>query len=158
MSIITLAVWVALSGCSKKEDAQMDLSALVPPTAVVVTPEEPPKKLEFPKYFYPYLDERDPFAPLLAGSGTGRPGSMTLMQNFGNLELKGILRDRGGKVAIIGTSSGENFVLKSGRIYDQRNHIVTGVTGIIKEGSVVLITSNRTVKELPLRRTGGYYR
>ncbi len=158
MNVLTLAVCIAFFGCSKKGDDQMDLAALVPPTPSIVTPEEPPKKLEFPKYFYPYQEERDPFVPLLAGSGSGRPGSMSLMQNFGSLELKGILRDRGGKVAIIGTASGDNFVLKSGRIYDQRNHIVNGVTGIIKEASVVLITSNRTVKELPLKRTGGYYR
>ncbi len=136
----------------------MDLAALVPPTPMVVTPEEPTKKLEFPKYYYPHMDDRDPFTPLLAGSGSGRPGALTLIQNFGSLELRGILNDRSGKVAIIGTTSGENFVLKSGRIYDQRNHLVNGVTGIIKENSVVLITSNRTVKELPLKRSAGFYR
>ena len=35
--------------------------------------------------------------------------------------------------------------------------LINGVTGIIKESSVVLISANRTVKELPLKKSG-YYR
>lgn len=136
----------------------MDLSKLIPPTTVAVQAQEAPQKLEVARYYYPSSDERDPFAPLSgSASYSGRSNSQMVFQNFANLELRGIMRDRKGKIAVIGATSGEAFVLKSGRIYDQRNHLINGVTGIIKESSVVLISSNRTVKELPLKRSA-YYR
>ena len=69
------------------------------------------------------------------------------------MELKGILKDRRGKVAIISASDGEYYVLKSGRIYDRKSRVIPGVSGIIKEKSVVLISQNRTITELFLHRT-----
>ena len=144
---------IFLAGCSGKDDYK-SLSELVPsPTQAAAAP-QPEAKAETPRYFYPYASKRDPFAPLVgsagyAGSSSGSQGLSS--GELTNLELKGILRDRKGKVALISASDGEAFVLRSGRIYDKKNRIVSGISGIIKENSVILISQNRTVTELSLR-------
>ncbi len=142
-------------GCSKKKSDVQSLAELVPspkePVGAIMQPEP---RLEPPRYFYPYSAKRDPFTPLL-GTLARRPGGDGLGLTGGeltNLELKGILRDRKGKVAIIAASDGEPFILRAGRIYDQKNRIVSGVSGIIKENSVIIITQNRAMTELSLRK------
>lgn len=144
---------IFLTGCSGKDDYK-SLSELVPSPKLSAEMPQPEAKAEAPRYFYPYASKRDPFAPLVgnagyAGASSGGQGLSS--GEMTNLELKGILRDRKGKVALISASDGEPFVLRSGRIYDKKNRIVSGISGIIKENSVILISQNRTVTELSLR-------
>jgi hypothetical protein len=104
------------------------------------------------KYVYPYLQQRDPFIPLVGGSSGSGGASSGSFENLGNLELRGIIKDRRGKAALISSSDGDAYVLRSGRVYDRRNRVIAGVQGVIKENSVVLISQNKAVKELPLIR------
>ena len=147
-----LLLSVLLAGCSGKDEYK-SLAVLVPSPTQKAAPPAPEVKPETPRYVYPYASMRDPFTPLAGGAASVGSSASQDMSNgdLGNLELKGILRDRKGKVAMISASDGEFFVLRSGRIYDKKNRIVSGISGIIKENSVVLISQNRTVTELSLR-------
>jgi Tfp pilus assembly protein PilP len=159
LALILVSLALAVTSCSKKQDESLELSLTAPSATPANVAVQQIEKIEETRYSYPYAQKRDPFVPLVggvqavqSGSGSGDIGKGEL----GNLELKGILRDRRGKVALITSTSGEPYTLRSGRIYDKKNRIVNGVSGIIKESSVVLITQNRTVKEIPLvRRESG---
>ena len=152
--LLFLVIFTA--SCSKKQEESLDVSAALTPN--FSAPVQIEKKEEPPKYFYPYAQKRDPFVPLIGGvqgSPSAKSGSdkrSVERGDVGNLELRGILRDRRGKVAMISSSSGEAYTLRSGRVYDKQNRAVSGVSGIIKENSVILITQNRTVKEIPLAK------
>ena len=151
---------VLLASCSKKKGVDLDELASRPERAEpppASTP-APVKKPEPPKYAYPYDGRRDPFMPLVGTPGSYAGSSQdaqTITQSFSNLELKGILKAKSGKIAMISATNGETYMLKSGRVFDRRNRVIHGVSGIIKENSVVLISQNKTVKELVLVRKDG---
>lgn len=118
----------------------------------------PEKRIEPKRYIYPLAYKRDPFIPLIGEMVSGTTTRVSLTDKKGEfirLELKGIIKDKKGKIALISSSHGESYTLKAGRIYDRRNQIISGVSGIIKEGSVVLFSPNRTIIELPLLRKEG---
>lgn len=150
-----LSLFLLLSSCAKKEGDEL------PPIPQNLEPPPIPaeiKKEEPPKYLYAFAGKRDPFSPLVGLAGGGEfsnpfaDSEVHPDQTFSGLELRGILRDRSGKVAVIRSQQGENYSLKGGKIYDRRNRIISGVSGIIKENSVVLISKNKIVKELPLSK------
>lgn len=121
------------------------------PTKLAIPPVE--KKDEPKRYIYPLAHKRDPFVPLIGGSVDDRKTVASLTDRkgeFTKLELKGIIKDKKGKMALIASLHGESYTLKTGKIYDKRNRIVTGVSGVIKEESVVLYSPNRTILELSL--------
>ncbi|OGR87679.1 MAG: hypothetical protein A3A86_04835 [Elusimicrobia bacterium RIFCSPLOWO2_01_FULL_60_11] len=153
--LLALTALFIVTGCSRKDEYR-SLAELIPSPKLSAEVPRPDPKMETPRYSYPYSSKRDPFTPLagsaaaLAGASSGSQGISS--GELSNLELKGILRDRKGKVALISASDGEPFVLRSGRVYDRKNRIVSGISGIIKENSVILISQNRTVTELSLKK------
>ncbi len=150
---IPFLILLFLTGCSKKEE-NLDLPAVVPaPVSAATAPFEEKQEA---KYVYPLAQKRDPFVPLVGGAqgapmaaaGGEKKGAET--GDFAHLELRGIVRDKTGKLAMIASSNGEAYTVKSGRIYDRKNRMVSGVTGIIKETSVILISQNKMIRELQL--------
>jgi Tfp pilus assembly protein PilP len=144
-----------LTSCSNQGDDMGELTSSEPVRQEAAqAPLEPEKIPELKKYVYSCSQERDPFVPLAGGgkSAYGSESDSSIMNHFATLELRGILKDHRGKIALIGTSSGDSYTLRSGRIYDRRNRLVNEVTGIIKENSVVLISQNKAVKELPIMK------
>lgn len=109
------------------------------------------KKVPIPAYkTYSYYGDRfrDPFIPLVGdgrGSGDDRPPQIQ------SLILKGIVQDSKGRMALL-TSGVSSFILRGGRLYDVRNKMVKNISGVIKAESVVLIGSDRSVKELRLSK------
>jgi hypothetical protein len=101
---------------------------------------------------YNYLGDRyrDPFIPLvgqaLSDQSSDRPPQIT------SLELKGIIEDAKGRLALL-TSGVSSYLLKGGRLYDGRNHMMRGISGVVKPSSVILIGSDHTVRELQLKVT-----
>ena len=156
LNLAALVLTMAFFGCSNKKNDIQKLSDIVPmPKDSQSAYVQPEARLDPPRYFYPYSAKRDPFMPLLgnqARTRSGEGGQGLSGGELSNLELKGILRDRRGKVAIIAASDGEPFILRAGRIYDQKNRIVSGVSCIIKENSVIIISQNRAMTELSLRK------
>jgi len=110
-----------------------------------------PTSIEPAYQSYKYMGDRyrDPFIPL---TGNSYDAGSERAPQVSSLLLKGIVQDEKGRVAILssGTSS---FVLRAGRLYDGRNKPVKGLTGVIKAQSVVVVGSDRTVKELLLDKT-----
>lgn len=119
-------------------------------SAVAVTESLPNKAVQPAYKTYTYYGERyrDPFIPLIGdarGGGDDRPPQIQ------SLVLKGIVQDSKGRMALL-TSGISSFILRGGRLYDVRNKMVKKISGVIKAESVVLIGSDRSVRELRLSK------
>jgi hypothetical protein len=68
------------------------------------------------------------------------------------MELKGILRSRTGRWAMMTGASGERYVVENGKIHDAKKKPVEGYVGIIKEKTLVIIGPNNQVTELKLKK------
>lgn len=109
-------------------------------------------QLFLPKYTYAFENKRDPFTPLVGSGGASMNSDqpIDIQNNIANLELRGIIKDKTGKIALILATDGEYYTLRAGKIYSKRNHWIQGIKGVIKEKSVVLTSRDKSVKELPL--------
>jgi len=110
------------------------------------------RKQETPRYVYRGDRFRDPFAPL---SGEGTYSAVLLSEevavpNLGSLVLKGIFEDSKIKMALI-SGGGINYILKGTRLYDSRQRLVRGISGIIRKDDVLMIAPDKTTKELKLK-------
>ncbi|MDE2291350.1 MAG: hypothetical protein KGL53_04645 [Elusimicrobia bacterium] len=101
---------------------------------------------------------RDPFQPL-AGAGVApaaaAPAAAYKPEDFSihTLQLRGILRDSGGPMALLVDSRNHlSFVLRGRRLYDPRHKPVPGVTGSVRPDhkSVRLMTADKDVQDLRL--------
>lgn len=136
-------------------------------TAVVAAPPVPPvgaapvePAARVPREFQ-YNDRvRDPFQPLLgdlaAGMpfGEGTPGTAGPAINVGALSLKGIVQDPVRRFALLSDAAGGSYVVRDGKLLDNRGQEVRGVTGFVKERSVVLTTVNKLMREIHLDQGG----
>jgi hypothetical protein len=102
------------------------------------------------QYAYGGERYRDPFVSL-AGEAVQSTGTDELVTpNVSALTLKGIFND--GKQSIAIVSAGVNsYTLKGSRLYDNRNRLIKGITGVVRKESVLLIAPDKTTKELKLR-------
>src|SRR5436190_23492714 len=122
------------------------MKVAIPNTKTAAAPLAP-AKTPSPYQLYTYYADRyrDPFIPLTGGmymdQGTDRPPQISA------LLLKGIIQDTKGRMALL-TSGASSYILRGGRLYDGRNHLMKGISGVIKSNTVVLMGSDRTVKEL----------
>jgi hypothetical protein len=119
---------------------------IVTPAAnpAVTTPAAP---IPFYKTYIYYGDRyRDPFIPL-NGDFRGDSSALDRPPPIASLTLKGIVQDAKGRMALL-TSGVTSYILKGGRLYDGRNRMIKKIAGVIKTDSVVLIGSDRTVREL----------
>lgn len=101
---------------------------------------------------------RDPFIPLAGGpalamsSGGATEDIDPSAFNPSSMELKGILRTKTGRWAMMTGSAGERYVVENGKIRDGKKRPIEGYVGIIKEKTLVLIGPNNQVTELKLKR------
>jgi Tfp pilus assembly protein PilP len=110
----------------------------------------PQQKTEPPRYVYQGDRVRDPFIPLTGEYVSQSTNDEIIIPNLAALNLKGIFEDGKNTVAIV-NGGGITYMLKGSRLYDNRQRIVKGITGIIKKESVVLISADKTIKELKIR-------
>jgi hypothetical protein len=68
------------------------------------------------------------------------------------LNLKGLIRSRTGRWAVLLSNTGDEYIVENGKILDSKRKPVEGYVGIIKEKSLVLIGPNNQVTELKLKR------
>jgi hypothetical protein len=146
-AIIFTATLFFVSSCSKEQLPDAPPPAFKPPVVKISTSTA---KNQVPRYVYKGDKYRDPFIPL-TGSGFSSINSDAVpTPNIGSLSLKGIVDDGNKRMAVI-TGGGITFVLKDGRLFDNRNRQIRGISGYIKKNSVILIGADRTSKELNLR-------
>lgn len=95
---------------------------------------------------------RDPFQPASSGGGgrssakhdDGEPEPPPTA-DIHTLSLRGILKDNNADYAIFAAETGETFMLRAGRLYNDRNKPVQGITGRInlKQKLVELFTPEK---------------
>lgn len=109
------------------------------------------KKKEIIRYNYRGDKYRDPFVSLTGEGNTFSAVSEEVaVPNLGSLILKGVFDDGVVKMALI-SGGGVNYVLKGTRLYDNRQRLVRGISGIIKKDSVLMIAPDKTTKEIRLK-------
>jgi hypothetical protein len=146
----------SLAGAAPPATHALQSQALTPaapttPGAAVTGVESNAASKVQPNYMtYTYYGDRyrDPFIPL-----NGDLRSADLLDRapqIASLTLKGIVQDANGRMALL-VSGVNSYILHGGRLYDGRNRPVKKISGVIKTDSVVLIGSDRTVRELKTR-------
>ncbi|MBI4395836.1 MAG: hypothetical protein HY548_01990 [Elusimicrobia bacterium] len=108
-----------------------------------------------PGYVYKADKMRDPFIPLV-GQGMAEfvPASSSTEGDFSpeTVELKGMLKTKSGRWAVLRATGGATFLVKEGKILDSKRKAVVGYVGIVKEKSLVLIGPDNKVTELKLKK------
>lgn len=138
-----------LAACSKGPGESDDIPAPPPSKAKF----EPPAKIaEPPRYAY-RGGNKDPMAPLGVKAGTLaqveslKPGLRlgTLDQpELATLALRGVIHDATKRMALI-EGGGKVFVLRGGRLYDERGKPVPGIAGVIRDKGVIVFTDSDRV-------------
>jgi hypothetical protein len=119
------------------------LSAAAGVMAVTATAPSAPSYKNYTYYGDRY---RDPFIPLNGDIRTDQ-NALDRPPPLSSLALKGIVQDAKGRMALL-TSGVNSYILRGGRLYDSRNKMVKKIAGVIKTDSVVIIGSDKTVREL----------
>ena len=101
---------------------------------------------------------RDPFTRAGAAAMKVASRAFAAMDfNIHNLSLKGIIRDDVSDYALLGDNTfGVSFILRKGRLYDEKSKRVSGVTGSLdmKRRMVRVVASDGDVQILRLGETG----
>ncbi len=107
-----------------------------------------------PIYIYKGGQFRDPFVPLVGHTLSEFSGVKAEAGAFNptSVELKGIVKTKTGRWAILRGASSENYTVQNGKIRDAKKKPVEGYVGIVKEQSIVVIGPNNQVTELKIRK------
>ena len=142
-------------------------------TVVVSTPAAPaPPRVPVPEDYYKAAGLRDPFLTLQGGAGAAvivqKPVETVVDNGSGdevdissfdihNLDLKGILNDPKGRMALlVDKTTRVSYILRGTRLVGAKNELIPGVTGKIFGQSVRLITiPDHDVQELRLGEQEG---
>lgn len=144
---LLMAGMCACAGCGLKAMPEEPLMKAKPP---VINFNAAPATQDAPRYTYAGDRNRDPFQPLSLDGSSPSPVGDVVVPPVGSLVLKGIMADGKQKIAII-SGGGISYVLKGKYLYDNRQRLVSGITGVIKDESVIIIAPDKTTKELRLR-------
>ena len=144
---VLMAGMFACAGCGLKDMPEQPQQTKKP-TAINFNPA--PEEKAVPLYVYAGTQNRDPFQPLSLDGSTASPVGDVVVPPVGSLILKGIIKDGTQKIAII-SGGGIGYVLKGKYLYDNRQRLVRGITGVIKDESVIIIAPDKTTKEIRLR-------
>ncbi|MBI3288263.1 MAG: hypothetical protein HYZ74_01955 [Elusimicrobia bacterium] len=96
---------------------------------------------------------RDPFLPVAMGASSVRrdeakePGAPEVVDIHAMI-LRGIMKDSVNDYALFASESGISYLLRAGKLYNDRNKIVPGIAGRIKlkQKTVELITPDKDVQ------------
>jgi len=96
---------------------------------------------------------RDPFMPAAMGAKARRVTDETKSDgpevvDIHGMQLKGILKDAKVDFALFSAETGGSYILRGGKLYNERNKLVPGITGNIKikQKTVELITVDKDVQ------------
>jgi hypothetical protein len=124
---------------------------VIPSVPTPLTRFTPPKKIQPEKFVYQGDRYRDPFLSLQEGVAVSASSNEIVPPDMGGLFLKGIFYDKNVKMALLQSSEARYF-LRGSRLYDGKQRMVRGFSGLIKKDSVVIIGPDGTTKELRLRQ------
>ena len=96
---------------------------------------------------------RDPFLPAAMGGASTRRVVDTKndgpeIVDIHGMTLRGIMKDSRAEYALFNAETGGSYLLRSGKLYNERNKLVPGITGTIKlkQKTVELITPDKDVQ------------
>jgi hypothetical protein len=92
---------------------------------------------------------RDPFLPpSMGGAVRVREKGAAFVTDIHALQLRGIMKDSSSDFALFTADDGTTLVLRGGRLYDDRNKPVPGITGRIqiKQKRAELMTADKDVQ------------
>lgn len=99
---------------------------------------------------------RDPFmAPSMGGPVRVREKDAPVVVDIHTMQLRGIMQDGRTDFALFTADDGSKLVLRGGRLYDDRNKPVPGITGRLqmKQKRAQLITADKDVQIYSLGET-----
>ena len=143
--IIITAFMLTLAACGHEMDIPESINI---PAAKAPVAKPAGQKKEEVRYVYRGDQRPDPFVPLnIAGVAVTTDEMVT--PNIASLALKGIFSSGKQRVALI--SGGTiTYLLKDSRLYDNRQRMIKGISGAIKNDSVIIIAPDKTMRELKL--------
>ncbi len=148
-------LFFSVLGCGKKEkNLSTALSTTIPQKKAVTRVVRDKKEKAGIKYEYKGGKYRNPCLSLTV-KGVAIEGIVEMTAaNLSTLTLRGIIKDSQKKrLALIDDVSGASYIVKDKKLINQRGRRVKGVVGIVKEKSVVLMTSDKGIKELKMEVT-----
>ncbi len=96
---------------------------------------------------------RDPFLPAAMGERTARRADDAKslgpeVVDIHGMTLRGIMKDSKVDYALFASEGGGTYLLRGGRLYNERNKPVPGITGVIKlkQKTVELVTADKDVQ------------
>lgn len=96
---------------------------------------------------------RDPFLPAAMGSGSARRRDDAAAEgpevvDIHAMTLRGIMKDARIDYALFTSETGSSYLLRGGRLYNERQKAVPGIRGVIKikQKTVELITTDKDVQ------------
>ena len=100
---------------------------------------------------------RDPFLPSAMGATSARRRDDTKTSgpeivDIHGMTVRGIMRDNKVEYALLTAEGGGTYYLRGGKLYNERNKLVPGITGNIKakQKTVELITPDKDVQVIRL--------
>ncbi len=96
---------------------------------------------------------RDPFLPSAMGATSSRRSGDAKSEgpevvDIHGMMLRGIMKDQKADYALFSAETGGTYLLRAGRLYNERNKPVPGITGSIKlkQKTVELVTPDKDVQ------------
>ncbi len=148
---LTKTEQIARTAPSAKDEAFLR-GVLAKAKAFVAAREQEEIEAEVPNV-YTGDQYRDPFSPLEAGASEHRRKFTPADFSIHHLVLSGIMEDRGtGYALFVDPGFGVSFILRRGRLYDEKGKPVPGVRGTIgvQAKTAELVTSDQDVQPFRL--------
>ncbi|MCK5533650.1 hypothetical protein KAI68_00935 [bacterium] len=150
--LITGFLFFCVWGCSKKEEKSVTaLPINITQKKVLIDMSKNLKKdKHVVKYEYKGGRYRNPLMSLTVKGMTTEGIAEMTGASLATLTLRGIIKEQRKRLALIDDISGASYIVKDKKLINQQGKRVKGVVAIVKEKSVVLITSDKGIKELKL--------
>lgn len=156
MMISTLAFLLATAGSALAGPAPSPAAAAAPAAASASTSTASAFGVSTQTVSSIYTGDRsrDPFMPAAMGAKSARrvtdenkPEGPEVVDIHG-MQLKGILKDTKIDFALFSSEAGGTYLLRGGKLFNERNKQVPGITGNIKikQKTVELITADKDVQ------------
>jgi len=141
-----------VAGCARLDD--MDLGQDAVPVAArsgTLPPVELPPHEKAPQYVYAGAQYRDPFIPMDQGAVTfAQRDNITSGIDPATLFLKGVIRDGEQSIALLLDTAGNTYFVRDKKLVDMKGRVIPGIVGIMKDESIVIVTEDKVVREIPL--------
>lgn len=151
MTTINLVLLLATAGPALAGPAPSPIAAVAPSTAAAPSPIG--TSTQTVSTIYTGDRVRDPFLPAAMGGARTRRAEDAKSEgpevvDIHGMTLRGIMKDTKIDYALFTAETGGTYLLRGGKLYNERNKAVPGITGAIKlkQKTVELVTPDKDVQ------------